>query len=63
MREAGVGVLWATHLLDEIEPDDTVVVLHQGRVLATDRADRLAGGRSLAEAFLALTGLEREVLA
>jgi ABC-2 type transport system ATP-binding protein len=63
MREAGVGVLWATHLLDEIEPDDTVVVLHQGRVLATDRAHRLAGGRSLAEAFLALTGLEREVLA
>jgi ABC-2 type transport system ATP-binding protein len=61
--EAGVGVLWATHLLDEIEPDDTVVVLHQGRVLAADRADRLAGGRSLAEAFLALTGLEREVLA
>jgi ABC-2 type transport system ATP-binding protein len=60
--EAGVGVLWATHLLDEIEPDDTVVVLHRGRVLATDRADRLTGGRSLAEAFLALTGLEREVL-
>ena len=62
-RETGVGVLWATHLLDEIEPDDTVVVLHQGRVRASDRADRLAGGRSLAEAFLELTGLERAVLA
>jgi ABC-2 type transport system ATP-binding protein len=56
--ETGVGVLWATHLLDEIEPDDTVVVLHQGRVLATDTAARLAGDRGLSEAFLALTGLE-----
>jgi ABC-2 type transport system ATP-binding protein len=62
-RQAGVGVLWATHLLDEIEPDDSVVVLHRGRVLATDRADRIAGGRSLAEAFLLLTGLEREAVA
>lgn len=29
-----VGVLWATHLIDEIEADDRVVVLHKGRVLA-----------------------------
>ena len=35
---AGVGVLWATHLLDEIEPGDKVVLLHRGRVLATDTA-------------------------
>ena len=59
----GVGVLWATHLLDEIEPQDEVVVLHRGRVLATERAERLAGGRSLAEAFLAMTGVAREALA
>ena len=36
--EAGVGVLWATHLFDEIEPGRQVVVLHHGRVLATDTA-------------------------
>lgn len=59
----GVGVLWATHLLDEIEPEDRVVVLHRGRVLATDRADRLAGGRGLAESFLEMTGVTREALA
>ena len=33
-RERGVAVLWATHLLDEVEPGDAVVVLHRGRVLA-----------------------------
>lgn len=55
--QAGVGVLWATHLLDEIEPADQVVVLHKGRVLATGSAERLAGSRGIAEAFLELTGL------
>jgi ABC-2 type transport system ATP-binding protein len=60
--DAGVGVLWATHLFDEIEPDDAVVVLHLGRVLATGRADALPGRGTLAERFLALTGLEAEAL-
>lgn len=55
----GVGVLWATHLLDEIEPGDQVVVLHKGRVLATGSAAQLAGSRGIAEAFLELTGIER----
>jgi ABC-2 type transport system ATP-binding protein len=32
--EQGVGALWATHLIDEVAPDDDVVVLHKGRVLA-----------------------------
>jgi ABC-2 type transport system ATP-binding protein len=59
----GVGVLWATHLFDEIEPGDEVVVLHLGRVLATGRAEALPGRGSLAERFLALTGLEPEALA
>lgn len=52
----GVGVLWATHLLDETDPDDTVVVLHRGRVLATAPARAIAGDLPLADAFLALTG-------
>ena len=52
-----VGVLWATHLFDEIEPDDTVVLLHKGRVLATDRAAAIGGDRGLAEGFLAMTGI------
>jgi ABC-2 type transport system ATP-binding protein len=32
--EQGVGALWATHLIDEVAPDDDVVVWHKGRVLA-----------------------------
>lgn len=51
-----VGVLWATHLFDEIEPEDEVVVLHRGRVLATGRAATLAGDGTLAQAFLGMTG-------
>lgn len=58
-----VGVLWATHLLDEIEPADKVVVLHQGRVLATGRAEALAAGGALADAFLGMTGLAPEQVA
>ena len=60
--EQQVGVLWATHLFDEIEPEDKVVVLHRGRVLAAGRAARIADGRGLAERFLDMTGLDREAV-
>ena len=36
--ENNVAVLWATHLIDEIEPTDDLIVLHQGRVVATGTA-------------------------
>jgi ABC-2 type transport system ATP-binding protein len=36
--EDQVGVLWTTHLVDEVRPEDSVVVLHKGRVLASDSA-------------------------
>ncbi|WP_428925631.1 ABC transporter ATP-binding protein [Marinibacterium sp. SX1] len=54
--EDGTGVLWTTHLIDEIWPDDPVVVLHRGRVLARDTARALAGDGTLQQAFLAMTG-------
>ena len=59
VRERGVAVLWATHLLDEVTPGDAVVVLHRGRVLASgDVADVVtsAGGTDMRSAFIALTG-------
>jgi len=56
VTEQGVGVLWATHLFDEIEPEDDVVMLHKGEVLARDRAAKIAGDQTLSDAFLALTG-------
>lgn len=56
VAEHGVGVLWATHLFDEVAPEDDVVVLHEGAVLARDTAATLAGAGTLSNAFLALTG-------
>jgi ABC-2 type transport system ATP-binding protein len=55
----GVSVLWATHLLDEIEAGDGVVVLHQGKVLASGEMSEIiaaAGVADLRSAFSALTG-------
>ena len=41
VTEQGIGVLWATHLFDEIVPSDDLVVLHQGRVLAHGQVSRI----------------------
>lgn len=57
-RERGVGVLWATHLVDEVEPDDQVVVLHQGRVLMQGSARAMlteTGSGTVKDAFNQLT--------
>jgi ABC-2 type transport system ATP-binding protein len=59
VRDRGVAVLWATHLLDEVAIDDEVVVLHRGRVLAAgDVSDVVAsaGAADMRGAFIALTG-------
>jgi ABC-2 type transport system ATP-binding protein len=42
VRDEGLSVLWATHIFDEVEPDDPVVVLHLGRVIAHGRAREIA---------------------
>ncbi|MDT8858113.1 ABC transporter ATP-binding protein [Paracoccaceae bacterium Fryx2] len=55
LADSGLAVLWATHLVDEVRDSDQVVVLHQGRVLADGSAAAIAGGSTLAEAFLAMT--------
>jgi len=59
VQREGVTVIWATHLVDEIEADDDVIVLHRGRILAHGTAAQIVaqnGGVSLAEAFTRLTG-------
>ncbi|MBV9738241.1 MAG: ATP-binding cassette domain-containing protein [Hyphomicrobiales bacterium] len=35
VAQTGLTVLWATHLLDEVNATDDVVVLHKGHILAT----------------------------
>ncbi len=53
-----VGVLWATHLVDEAERADRVTILHRGKVLENATPTALmekANENTLAGAFLALT--------
>lgn len=56
--EQGVGVLWATHLIDEVADTDRVVVLHKGKVLTSGSVSEVAGVQTLGEAFLSLTQAE-----
>ena len=59
VSEQRIGVLWATHLFDEIEPADQLVVLHQGRILADGQVAQIVAateGRDLHSAFARLTG-------
>ena len=58
-REGGLGVLWATHLIDEILDDDALIVLHRGKVVDRGRAADVvsrAGAKDLGAAFEKLTG-------
>jgi ABC-2 type transport system ATP-binding protein len=60
--ERGLGVLWATHLVEEAERAQRVVVLHKGKVRFDGAPAELRaaqGGGTLEEAFLQLTGGER----
>ena len=55
----GIGVLWATHLIDEADAGDDVVVLHKGQVLARGGLGEVVGrtgGADLREAFNRLVG-------
>jgi ABC-2 type transport system ATP-binding protein len=59
MVEQGIGVLWATHLFDEIMLNDNLVILHQGRIVAQGEVARIvaeANAGDLQSAFLLLSG-------
>lgn len=59
VTDDGVGVLWATHLIEEVAQGDHVVVLHHGRVLASGPlvdVVRDAGAADIRSAFAGLTG-------
>jgi ABC-2 type transport system ATP-binding protein len=58
-RADNIGVLWATHLFDEIEPDDDLIVLDRGRVVARGMAKEVVaetGASDLGGAFRLLIG-------
>jgi ABC-2 type transport system ATP-binding protein len=61
-REEGLAVLWATHLIDEVDAAARVIVLHRGQVLAegpVPEVIRNANASSMREAFDILTGERR----
>lgn len=55
LTEDGTTVLWATHLTDEVRPDDRLIVLHQARVLADGISAEICGETPLQDRFLQLT--------
>ncbi|WP_434657669.1 ATP-binding cassette domain-containing protein [Pseudomonas sp. R3-56] len=56
-REQSISVLWTTHLLDEVQPRDDLLIVHEGRLVASGRAETvsLEHGGSLGSAFHRLT--------
>ena len=57
-RDQRIAVLWATHLIDEVLPDDCVIVLHEGQVRAQGTVGEVnaqAGCSTIADSFDALT--------
>ena len=57
--ERGIGVLWATHLVDEAQRAQRVIVLHKGKVLWDGDGRALCeaqGAPTLQAAFLKMTG-------
>lgn len=61
-REEGMAALWATHLIDEVDPDGRVVILHRGRILAQGpvaEVIRQTGAADLRAAFDALTQMPK----
>jgi ABC-2 type transport system ATP-binding protein len=56
--ERGIGILWATHLIDEIRPADPLLILHKGRIVARGTAEEVVArsrASSLDAAFTILT--------
>ncbi len=61
VEKEGLGVMWATHLFDEVRPTDLLVLLHKGRVLFTGSVPELlakTATQNVSDAFRKLTGTE-----
>jgi len=62
-RVENIGVLWATHLFDEVEPEDDLLVLDKGRIVARGTAAEVVaetGAKDLGGAFRLLIGGDTE---
>lgn len=60
----GLTVLWATHLIEEVESLDPVMILHRGEILARGNAEDICSQTQqtlLSDAFQLLTGARSEL--
>ncbi|MGL4315453.1 MAG: ABC transporter ATP-binding protein [Pseudomonas sp.] len=58
-QSAGLAALWTTHLLDEVQADDELLILSRGRLVAQGKAAHLSASDSnLAQTFARLTNEE-----
>lgn len=58
VKDENIAVLWASHLIDEIYPDDRLIILHKGQIKATGSVDEVlqqTGAATIKDAFYALT--------
>jgi ABC-2 type transport system ATP-binding protein len=61
-REKSISVLWATHLTDEADPADDVLILHKGKLIADGNLKDIikqTTTNTLSEAFSVLTGASK----
>jgi ABC-2 type transport system ATP-binding protein len=57
-KDDNIAVLWASHLIDEIYPDDCIIILHKGQIKATGSVDAVllqTHAATIKDAFYALT--------
>jgi ABC-2 type transport system ATP-binding protein len=58
-RTEGKAVLWSTHIADEVEEAQQIIILANGRVVEADSPANLrqkTGTSTLTDAYIALTG-------
>ncbi|HIM72034.1 MAG TPA: ATP-binding cassette domain-containing protein, partial [Alphaproteobacteria bacterium] len=57
-RERQMAILWASHLVDEAEQADRVIILHKGQILTAGEPEKLVqqtGSNNLHDAFVSIT--------
>ena len=62
-QRQGTAVLWSTHIVEEVEGADRIVLLQNGQVVRAGTPAELmaaAGASTLTQAYISLTGIVRE---
>ncbi len=59
-KEKKIAVLWATHLIDEIDKGEKVIIIHQGKILKSGEVSKIVKQtktENIREAFNKLVGI------